>query len=46
MITRAHNVLFHKDLISNTFYKSVYLVYQKLNVTKSFVDFAVQAGRF
>jgi hypothetical protein len=43
----AHkNVLIHKDRISNIFFNIVHLVYQKLNETKSFIDFAVQAGRF
>jgi glycerol-3-phosphate responsive antiterminator len=43
----AHkNVLIHMDLISNIFYNSVHLVYQKLNKTKSFLDFAMQADQF
>ena len=46
LITRAQNVLIHKGLISNVFCNSVHLVYQKLNETKSFLDFAVQVGRF
>jgi hypothetical protein len=46
LITRAQNVFIHKDLISNIFYNSVHLVYQKIKETKSFPDFAVQAGLF
>jgi hypothetical protein len=43
----AHKiVLIHKDFISNIFFKSVHLVYQKLNETKSILDFAVLVGRF
>jgi len=43
----AHrNVLTHHDLTSNIFYKSVHLVYQKLNETKSFLDFGAQADLF
>jgi hypothetical protein len=36
----------YKHLISNIFCKGLNLVYQKLNETKSFLDFAVQRGRF
>jgi hypothetical protein len=37
--------MIHKDLTSNI-WNSVHFVYQKLNETKAFRDFAVQAGRF
>jgi hypothetical protein len=46
LITRAQNVLINKDLISKILCKIVYLVYQKLNETKSFLDFALQTGGF
>jgi hypothetical protein len=36
--------MIHKDLNSNI-YKSVSLVYQKLNETKYFLDFVLQARR-
>jgi len=35
-----------KDLISSIFYKSVHLVYQKLNETMSFLDFPVQVDQY
>ena len=40
------NVLTHHDFTSNIVYKSVHLVYQKLNETKSSLDFDVQADLF
>ena len=38
-------ILSHKYLISKNFCNDVHTVYQKLNETKSYLDFAVQAGR-
>jgi hypothetical protein len=46
MATCAQKVLIHKDLISSLFCENVHLVYQKINETKSFLDFAVQGSRF
>jgi len=40
------NALIHKDLIFNIFHKSVYLVYQKLNETKTFLELAMHEDHF
>jgi hypothetical protein len=46
MITCAQNALIHKDLSFNIFCKSMHLVYQKLNETKSILELAMQTDHF
>jgi hypothetical protein len=46
LIKRAKRFWFTGGVISNIVYKSVHVVYRKLNETKFLLDFAMHAGLF